>query len=99
MRLIEVGRVLLLGVGALVGLGLVADATNYTLSPADPRTGRQRGCFTVADELLGLSQPAGVTRMGEGLLGGVLLLAPFVMGRLRHLERRSSRHAPGVAGR
>ncbi len=85
-----VSRVLLLVIGAAVGLALLSDAATYKLMPADPGRGRERGCFTLADQALGLSRPSEATRLIEGVVGGTLLVLPFVAIRLWFRERRSA---------
>jgi hypothetical protein len=99
MSLRKVGRAILLAVGGAAGLGLLSDATTYALLPPDPATGRERGCFTLVDLALGLARPSELSRMVELVLGGALLILPFValqICRRQHRRVLESRSGSGV---
>jgi hypothetical protein len=68
---------------ALCGVALLGDAATFSLVPADPRTGRERGCYTIVESLLGLKRPFEVARFGQALVGGTLLVVPLAARRWR----------------
>ena len=87
---------LVLVVATLCGLALLDDAATFGLMPADPHTGRERGCYTWLDLLVGAKQPQELARFGEAVGGGTLLVLPlaFMAGRWRRGSSVRSLHGP-----
>jgi len=53
----------------LIGLSVLLcfDGNIYGVSPPDPAGGRDGGCFTVLDDILGTTKPVGLLRLVEML--------------------------------
>lgn len=75
--------------GLLVSLWLLNDAMAFGLHPADPATGRARGCYTSIELLFGLKTPSGWVRpveFGIGIMlfiGSVIAIAKIFTRRFR----------------
>jgi hypothetical protein len=67
-------RALILAAAWLVSWWLVLDSWSYGLSPFDPATGRERGCYTDIETWLGFLQPSAWIRPAEQIVGTVLFL-------------------------
>ena len=65
--------------GWAMSLWLLGDGFSYALYDDDPATGRQRGCYTTIEQVLGVKEPT-VIRPIEQLLGVALFLGvPIVI--------------------
>jgi hypothetical protein len=93
-------RVLLLAVACCAslyaGFLLVGDAGTASLSPYDPESGRQRGCYSATELALGLKEPSAAVRTAQAIVGLGLILLPLTYlvraGWRRH--RRGSTALP-----
>ena len=59
---------------------LLQDSCSFGLMPADPDTGRERGCYTQVELALGLKSPS-VIRYVEGSVALLLPLAALIVRR------------------
>jgi hypothetical protein len=75
---------------AAAGLLLVADSLTFSLRPADPATGRARGCYTWLDDALAVREPSDRLRHAQLMTGGLLALGgPGLLGWRAMAHRRS----------
>jgi hypothetical protein len=83
----------------LAGAWLLLDSATYSLRPADPSTGRDRGCYTQLDLLLGLGASEGSVFRGTRLVEFVLGVAATVVGIVLFFRRlwRSPFEVPLIA--
>ena len=75
-----------------VGLWLFMDSLTFGLSPADPETGRARGCYTWLEDVLGGKEPSDRLRQTQMWAGGMMTIGiPGILGwsaiRRRRLRR------------
>ena len=64
--------------GLLLSLWLLQDAMIFGLRPADPVTGRTRGCYTSIELLLDLKTPLGWVRPVQLGVGVVMFLGSLI---------------------
>ena len=70
--ILKLGTILAL---LLVAAWLFRDATVFVLYKADPMTGRERGCYTEMENLLGIKSPTSWIRILELVVSGIVALA------------------------
>jgi|SRR5215467_11367113 len=79
-------------IGGVVALYLLSDAVTMSLSPADPLSGRARGCYSLLEIWLGRLEPSDTLRVAQLSIAGLGLFAlaaywariVFAMVRGRH---------------
>jgi len=84
-QMTSVRRILLVLLLLTAGTSLLLDGAFFVLVPFDPVTGRERGCFTMAELALGLRSPTSWARMLELALGAAAIVTAW---RVRREKRR-----------
>ena len=69
----------------LSAAGLFMDSITFALYAADPRSGRDRACYTRLEILLGVKQPTGWIRPTE-LVGSGILAAAGIAVMVRRMR-------------
>jgi hypothetical protein len=79
---------------------MLGDSVVSRLSPFDPTTGRERGCYTTVETWLGLLHPSDLVRLFEMILGGILFFAtPAVALMVVRSRARGARTPHGAEQR
>jgi hypothetical protein len=87
-------------VGFALGALMLEDSVVSRLSPFDPTTGRERGCYTTAETWLGLLHPSDLVRLFEMILGGILFfVTPAVALMVVRSRARGARTPRGAEQR
>ena len=83
----KTSRVGLIAISVIGAALLLLDATQYSLMPSDPESGRRAGCYTVIETWVGVKEPS-IIRDTEKILVVVLMaLIPVILIFLRPKKR------------
>jgi hypothetical protein len=72
-------KFLALTVLLLLAVSLLMDALAFALYPADPATGRARGCYTTLELLLGVKRPTEWARLTQFAVAGGIAVSCVVL--------------------
>ena len=89
-------RILVGAALACAGVVLLADTLVFDTYPADPATGREKGCYTTLERWAGVKAPSAIADV-ERACGVVLLVAGGVVSWPRRRSRLRSA-APTTGG-